>query len=65
MAWEIFNGKPVIIDAQTMDVFENVEALAADKNGRSLFLNKVSINRLDDVDINYDYLLRWSKNRSK
>lgn len=59
MAWEIFNGKPVIFDTQTGKKFESEEDWV--KAGYNDVLT-AAMTRLDDKDLDLDYLLRWFKN---
>lgn len=63
MVYEIINNKPVIIDAQrgvrySTDTAEGLRELA--KLGLSA--TKVKLRRLDDADLNTDFLMRWVKN---
>ena len=62
MAWEIFNGKPIIIDTQTRTMYEDAEAFT--NRGHADRIWAAELNRLDDKELNYDFLLRWSKNRT-
>lgn len=60
MAWEIVQGKPVIFDCQRHFVFESVEEFP------SWIANHImaaTFQRLDNVDLNYDFLLKWVENR--
>ena len=59
MAWEIFNGKPVIFDTQTGKKFESADDWI--KAGYNDVLTAAT-TRLDDKDLDLDYLLRWFKN---
>ena len=59
MAWEIFNGKPVIFDTQTGKKFESADDWI--KAGYNDVLTAAT-TRLDDKDLDMDYLLRWFKN---
>lgn len=58
MAWEIVRGKPVIYDCQQMQMYDSAESFIskAGKIASSTFL------RLDNVDLNMDFLMRWVKN---
>ncbi len=58
MAWEIVNDKPIIYDCQHSWMFDTPEKFKqyADK------IKSVSYNRLDNAELNYDFLQRWCKN---
>lgn len=59
MAYEIFNGKPVIFDTQTGEKLDDV----AKAIGHGLHKTKaVGFTRLDNVPLNEDFLARWVKN---
>ena len=58
MAWEILNGKPVVIDNQSGTVYDSAKALSAIAYG----VKSADILRLDDKILNDDFLLRWIKN---
>lgn len=58
MAWEILNGKPVVIDNQSGTVYDSAKALSAIADG----VKSADILRLDDKILNDDFLLRWIKN---
>lgn len=73
MVWEVVNGKPVVFDAQSQKMFKSPESLSelveygSDRNWRQSLLNvpKVSnaaITRLDNVELNEDFVKRWVKN---
>lgn len=57
MAYEIFDGKPVIFDAQTGRAYVNFEKLAD-----SMDIGGAGFTRLDNIDLNTDYLRRWVRN---
>lgn len=58
MAYEVVKGKPVIFDGQTGKVFE-----AADKFLKDMpSVKDAGFTRLDNVDLNVDYLMRWMTN---
>lgn len=59
MAWEIFNGKPVIFDNQIGKTF-----LSATDFAKSGFpeIREAGQTRLDNIELNTDYLKRWVKN---
>lgn len=58
MAWEIMNGKPVIIDAQSHEVYKSISEFMV-KNGEKIAT--VDLTRLDNVDLNPEILKRWMK----
>lgn len=57
MAYEIVKGKPVIFDTQTGKVYKSAEDFA--KLGSNI--KEAGLTRLDNVDLNTDYLLKWVK----
>lgn len=58
MAYEIVNGNPVIFDTQTGDAYKKpTDFLDLGKN-----VTDAGFTRLDNVDLNTDYLLKWVKN---
>lgn len=57
MAYEIFDGKPVIFDAQTGKAFDSVKAMSD-----SMDIGGAGFTRLDNLDLNTDYLRRWVRN---
>ena len=57
MAYEIFDGKPLIFDAQTGRAFVNFDDLA-----ESMDIGGAGFTRLDNLDLNTDYLRRWVRN---
>jgi hypothetical protein len=58
MAYEIVKGKPVIFDGQTGKKFE-----AAEEFFKSMpSVKQAGFTRLDNVDLNVDYLMRWMTN---
>jgi hypothetical protein len=58
MAYEIIKGKPVIFDGQTGKKFEAAEEfLKAMPHVKSS-----GFTRLDNIDLNVDYLMRWMTN---
>lgn len=59
MAYEIIQGKPVIFDGQTGEKFEDLADLAGHGLGQIV---AASFTRLDNVELNKDYLLRWVQN---
>lgn len=55
VAWEIIKGKPHIIDAQSKTIYKDpMEFLKVSKN-----IKEAAFTRLDNVDLNDNYLLRW------
>lgn len=58
MAWEIVNGKPILYDCQHCLMFDTPEKFKvfADK------IQEVAFQRLDNVDLNLDFLQRWCEN---
>lgn len=58
MAWEIIKGKPVIIDAQSGKIFDTAEKFASMTQG----LSEAGYTRLDNIDLNLDFLERWITN---
>lgn len=61
MAYEIFNGKPVIIDNQSGKMFKDIASF------RETFGDTISTagyTRLDDAHLNANFLLKWVKNAS-
>lgn len=57
IAWEIVGGKPVIFDAQIGKKFMARE----DFSGSYSKMGTAAIKRLDNIDLNNDYLMRWLK----
>jgi hypothetical protein len=60
MAYEIFDGKPVIFDTQTGEKLDTLGKMGA--HGL-IEVSKAGFTRLDNKDLNKDYLLRWVKNK--
>jgi hypothetical protein len=58
MAYEIVKGKPVIFDGQTGKIFDAAEKFM---DGMPSIKN-AGFTRLDNVDLNVDYLMRWMTN---
>lgn len=59
MAYEIFDGKPVIFDAQSGKKLESVVDFIAHGLNQ---IEEAGITRLDNVPLNHDYLQKWVKN---
>ena len=71
MAYEIVNNKPIIFDAQTGKKFESasefVKSMTADMPkgavvDKNNLIGQAGFTRLDDIELNTDYLLRWIRN---
>lgn len=58
MAWEVMKGKPVIVDAQTHEVYSSIADFMTKKGD---MVSNFALTRLDDVDLNPDILKRWMK----
>lgn len=58
MAWEIVKGKPVIFDCQTGNKYDSIEAFTELGDA----ITKASMTRLDNVNLNSDFLKRWLQN---
>ena len=58
IAWEIIKGSPVIFDCQTGIMYDSPK----DFNTLSMWASGISYSRLDNVDFNIDFLLRWLEN---
>lgn len=58
MAWEVIGGKAHIFDTQSGEAFRNpVEFMKVSKG-----IEKAGITRLDNVDLNSQFLRRWVQN---
>lgn len=66
LAYENVNGKPVMFDTQKGRMYD-----LSDKSSYTKFVSKwgnpqeVLISRLDNVDLDEEFLARWSTNRSR
>lgn len=60
MAFEIVKGKPIIFDYQTKVKYSSFE----DFSRMGEYILNASSTRLDDIDLNEDFLMRWLKNAS-
>lgn len=60
MAFEIIKGKPIIFDCQTSTEYSSPE----DFSKLSKYIVKASTTRLDNIELNEDFLMRWMKNAS-
>ena len=58
MAWEIVKGKPVIFDCQSGKKYDTPEMFKELGD----MISEASTTRLDNVDLNKDFLLRWLQN---
>lgn len=58
MAYEVVKGKPVIFDAQSGQKFDAADAFSKLMPG----IANAGFTRLDNVDLNVDYLMRWMTN---
>lgn len=57
MAWEIIKGKPVIFDCQTGTKYDVDKLKDLDS-----IISKASLTRLDNLDLNSEFLRRWLDN---
>ena len=60
MAYEIVNGKPVIFDTQSQKIFKDI----VDLDVYTSRAKDAGFTRLDNKDLNSDFLQRWLKNNS-
>lgn len=58
MAWEIVGGKPVIFDTQVRRKYTSLEDI--EKLGNNIA--EAGFTRLDNKELNEDFLRRWVKN---
>lgn len=58
IAWEILNGKPIFYDCQSSMMFDTPEKF----NSYAYKIKEATFQRLDNVDLNLDFLQRWCKN---
>ena len=58
MAYEIINSKPVIFDCQTSTMYTDYDKISDFVE----YVDKIGYFRLDNVNLNNDFLLRWAKN---
>lgn len=58
VAYEIIQGKPVVIDNQSGKIYKTAEEL--ESLGKNMA--KAGFTRLDNVSLNDDFLMRWMKN---
>lgn len=59
MAWEIINGKAHIFDAQSGEEFPSLHRFGV---GVAQLIKEASITRLDNVNLNEDWVRRWARN---
>jgi hypothetical protein len=57
LAYEIFNGKPVVFDTQSGAKYHDLDSFAKGVG----VVKQAGFTRLDNVDLNKDFLLRWMK----
>jgi hypothetical protein len=57
LAYEIFNGKPVVFDTQSGQKYHDLDSFAKGVG----VVKQAGFTRLDNVDLNKDFLLRWMK----
>lgn len=60
MAFEIVKGKPIIFDCQSKVKYSSFE----DFSQIGEYILNASSTRLDNIDLNEDFLMRWLKNAS-
>ena len=58
MAYEIVKGKPVVFDGQTGKIFADAEKFLKEMPT----VASAGFTRLDNVELNHDYLMRWMTN---
>lgn len=58
LAYEIFDGKPVVFDTQSGLKMDSVESFS---KGAGEVLGSAGLTRLDNVPLNLDYLQKWVK----
>lgn len=58
MAWEIVKGKPVVFDCQTGEKYESIDDFAF----IAPMISNASYTRLDNIDLDTNFLLRWLQN---
>lgn len=57
IAWEVVKGKPVLIDAQMNKIIGSADDFAKAYTN----ISQAGITRLDNLELNSDFLLRWVK----
>lgn len=60
MAWEVFDDGPAIIDTQTRTMYKDSEAI----NRVAFRMKEAGMTRLDNAELNEDFLRKWVKNAS-
>jgi hypothetical protein len=58
MAYEVFNGKAIIFDAQSGKKLDTAEKFKEAMGS----VDSAGFTRLDNVELNHDYLMRWMTN---
>lgn len=59
LAWEIVGGHPKIFDCQLSKMYESAGDIPSHMIKR---IKEAYLTRLDDKNLNYDFLLKWIKN---
>lgn len=65
MAWEIIKGKPVVFDCQLNKMYDTPQKLIDFMKNEGVNTGGImnaAFLRLDNKELNYDFLLRWVKN---
>jgi hypothetical protein len=57
LAYEIFDGKPVVFDTQSGQKYHDLDSFTKGVG----VVKQAGFTRLDNVDLNKDFLLRWMK----
>lgn len=59
LAWEIVNGRPTIYDCQTGSMYDSADSFGT----LGKYIKDAYCHRLDNVELNEDFLIKWVKNR--
>lgn len=59
VAWEIVNGSPVVFDTQSGKIFRDASRMRSDTTYNTI--KNAAFTRLDDVELNMDFLMKWVK----
>lgn len=59
IAYEIINNKPVLFDCQSGKSFKNIDDVISYYGN---FISSAEFNRLDNVSLDFDQLLKWVQN---
>lgn len=59
VAWEIINGRPVVFDNQSGKIFKDASRMRSDTTYNTI--KNAAFTRLDNVDLNMDFLMKWVK----